>query len=78
MRSRTRHTRSLEVVSRRVAWFLIALCAWTLYVWITRVVIISGQDQTMGFKVVHGILAAISIAFGLGAGYVGYKALRSR
>ena len=78
MRSPTRHTRSLDGVSRRVAWFLIALCAWTLYVWITRVVIITGQDQTMGFKVVHDVLAAISCAFGLGAGYVGYKALRSR
>jgi hypothetical protein len=32
----------------------------------------------MGFKVVHGVLAAISIAFGLGAGYVGWRALRSR
>jgi hypothetical protein len=65
-------------VSKRVAWFLIALCAWTLYVWITRVVIIAGQDQTTGFKVVHDTLAAISIAFGLGAGYLGYKSLRSR
>ena len=78
MRSHTHHTRSLACVSRRVAWFLIALCAWTLYVWITRVVIISGQDQTTGFKVVHDVLAAISIAFGLGAGYVGWKSLRSR
>ena len=33
---RARRTRSLGGVSRRVAWFLIALCAWTLYVWITR------------------------------------------
>ncbi len=65
-------------MSRRAAWVLIALCAWTLYVWITRVVIIAGQDQTMGFKVVHDVLAAISIAFGLGAGWVGFKALRSR
>ncbi len=78
MRSRTRRSRSLGGVSRRIAWFLVALCAWTLYVWITRVVIIAGQDQTMGFKVVHDVLATISIAFGLGAGYVGYRALRSR
>jgi hypothetical protein len=78
MRSRTHRTRSLERVSRRVAWFLIALCAWTLYVWITRVVIIAGQDQSTGFKVVHDTLAAISIAFGLVAGYIGYRALRSR
>jgi hypothetical protein len=65
-------------VSRRVAWFLVALCAWTLYVWITRVVIIAGQDQSTGFKVVHDVLAVISIAFGLGAGYLGIKTLRSR
>ena len=78
MRLHTHRTRSLDHVSRRVAWFLIALCAWTLYVWITRVVIIAGQDQSTGFKVVHDVLAAISIAFGLGAGYVGWKSLRSR
>ena len=78
MRSSAHRTRSLDRVSRRVAWFLIALCAWTLYVWITRVVIIAGQDQSMGFKVVHDVLAAISISFGLGAGYFGWKTLRSR
>ena len=78
MRSSARRTRSLGGVSRRVAWFLIALCAWTLYVWITRVVIIAGQNQTTGFKVVHDVLAAISIAFGLGAGWLGWKALRAR
>jgi uncharacterized membrane protein (DUF485 family) len=78
MRLQTRRTRNLDRVSRRIAWFLIALCAWTLYVWITRVVIIAGQDQTLGFKVVHDVLAAISIAFGLGAGYFGWKALRAR
>jgi hypothetical protein len=63
-------------MSRRAAWTLIALCAWSLWVWITRVWIISGQDQTMGFKVVHGILAAGSIAFGLAAGWIGYRGLR--
>jgi hypothetical protein len=64
------------MISRRAAWMLVALCAWTLYVWITRIVIISGQDQSTGFKVVHGILAVISIAFGLAAGFVGYRRLR--
>jgi len=78
MRSSARRTRSLGGVSRRVAWFLVALCVWTLYVWITRVVIIAGQDQTTGFKVVHDVLAAISIAFGLGAGWLGLRALRAR
>ena len=63
-------------MSRRAAWTLVALCAWTLWVWITRVWIIAGQDQSMGFKVVHGILAAGSIAFGLAAGWMGYRGLR--
>jgi hypothetical protein len=64
-------------MSRRAAWTLIALCAWTLWVWITRVFTIAGQDQSTGFKVVHGILAAGSIAFGLAAGWIGYRGLRA-
>jgi len=63
-------------MSRRAAWTLIALCAWSIWVWTTRVWIIAGQHQTMGFKVVHGILAAGSIAFGLAAGWIGYRGLR--
>ena len=65
-------------MSRRAAWVLIALCAWTLYVWISRIVIMSGQDESTGFKVVHGILAVISIAFGLAAGWIGLRRLRRR
>lgn len=64
-------------MSRRQAYLLIAACIWTLYVWITRIVIISGQDQSAGFKVVHGILAAISIGFGLAIGRLGWRAIRS-
>jgi len=54
------------------------LCAWTLWVWITLISIIMGQDQSTGFKVVHTILAIGSIAFGLAAGWIGYRALKSR
>ena len=64
-------------MTRRQAYLLIAACIWTLYVWITRIVIISGQDQSAGFKVVHGVLAAISIAFGLAIGRLGWRARRS-
>lgn len=65
-------------MSRRVAWFLVALCAWTLFIWITLVVNISRQDRAIGFKVVHDVLAVISIAFAIGAGWLGIRALRSR
>jgi hypothetical protein len=65
-------------MSRRVAWFLIALCAWTLYVWISRLFIMAGQKgNSAGFIVVHTTLALISIAFGLVAGWIGLKALRA-
>jgi hypothetical protein len=64
-------------VTRKAAWVLIALCAWTLYVWITRIFIMAGQDESTGFKVVHGVLAVISIAFGLAAGWIGLRRLRA-
>jgi hypothetical protein len=63
-------------MSRRAAWTLIALCAWTLWVWITFMWIIGHQDHPMGFKVVHGIIAVGSIAFGIAAARIGYRALR--
>lgn len=65
-------------MTRRSAWLLVALCAWTLYVWITRLVIMAGQDESAGFKVVHAILAVVSIAFGLAAGWIGVRRLRVR
>jgi hypothetical protein len=55
---------------------LVALCAWTLYVWITRIFIMAGQDESAGFKVVHGVLAVISLAFGIAAGWIGVRRLR--
>jgi hypothetical protein len=65
-------------ISKRAAWVLLAACAWTLYVWVTRVWIMTGQDESAGFKVVHGLLALVSIAFGLAVGRIGWRALRSR
>jgi hypothetical protein len=65
-------------VSRRAAWVLIALCAWTLYVWISRLFIMAGQDESTAFKVVHGILAVISLVFGLAAGWIGWRRLRAK
>ena len=63
-------------LSRGAAWMLVALCAWTLYVWITRIWIIAGQHNSAGFVAVHVTLGIISIAFGLAAGYVGWRRLR--
>jgi hypothetical protein len=61
-------------VTRRQSRILIAAAVWTLYVWISRIVIMSGQDSSTGFKVVHGILALVSIGFGLAIGKIGWDA----
>jgi hypothetical protein len=63
-------------MSRRASWTLIALFAWTTWVWITFMWIIDHQDHPMSFKVVHGLLALGSIAFGIAAGWIGYRGLR--
>jgi hypothetical protein len=47
-------------------------------VWISRVAILAGQDNSTGFKVVHFTLAGISIAFGIAVGWIGIRALRLR
>lgn len=64
-------------LSRRSAVLLLAAGAWTLYVWVTRLWIMAGQDESTGFKVVHGVLAVVSIAFGLAIGRLGWRALRA-
>ena len=64
-------------MTRRQANLLIVACVWTIYVWISFIVIQSRQhDTSVGFKVVHGVLAAISIAFGVAIGRMGWRARR--
>jgi hypothetical protein len=65
-------------MTRRQANLLIVACAWTIYVWISFIVIQSRQsDTSTGFKVVHGVLAAISIAFGIAVGRIGWQARKA-
>lgn len=64
-------------MTRRQANLLLAACAWTLYIWISFVVIQTRQSTSVGFKVVHGVLALVSIAFGLAIGRMGWRARRS-
>jgi hypothetical protein len=65
-------------VSRRVSILLLAAGGWTLFVWVTRLVNMAGEDRSAGFYVVHGALAVISIGFGVAIGVVGWRALRTR
>ena len=40
-----------------------AFAVWTVWVWATRIWNILGDDRSVGFKVVHSVLALISVAF---------------
>ena len=65
-------------MTRRVSILLLAAGGWTLFVWVTRLFNMAGEDRSAAFYVVHGLLAVISIGFGLALGVVGWKALRAR
>ncbi|MDQ3945633.1 MAG: hypothetical protein M3357_10870 [Actinomycetota bacterium] len=64
-------------MTKRQARILLAAAAWTLYVWISRVVILAGGDESTGFKAVHFVLAAVSIGFALAVGRIGLSYWRS-
>jgi hypothetical protein len=51
---------------RRGGW-IAALAAWTIGVWAVRTPYILVHDHPAGFKVVHTVLAAISIALAISA-----------
>ena len=64
-------------LTRRQIRILLAAAGWTLYVWISRLVIMAGQDESTGFKVVHAALAFVSIGFAVAIGKIGWDARRS-
>lgn len=55
-------------VSRRDALVIRAFAAWTVYVWGTRIWNIVGDDERdTAFKVVHVVLAVVSVGFAVAA-----------
>ena len=57
---------------------LLVAAAWTAFVWIGRVVIMAGDDDhSTGFLVVHGGLAAVSLALAVPVGVIGWRLLRA-
>ena len=64
-------------MTRRQSNLLLAACAWTLYIWISFIVIQTRQHNGAAFEIVHGVLALISIAFGLAIGRMGWRARRN-
>lgn len=60
-------------MTKRQSRILLAAAAWTTYVWVSRLIIMAGQDESVGFKVVHVVLAAVSLAFGVAVGRIGWQ-----
>ncbi len=53
-------------MSRTDALILRTAAAWTIFIWVTRIRNILGDDaRSTGFKVVHSALALVSVAFAL-------------
>lgn len=63
-------------MTRRRSLVLLAASAWTLYVWITRLAILLPGDESVAFKVVHAVLAGVSLAFAVAVGWIGLDTLR--
>jgi small neutral amino acid transporter SnatA (MarC family) len=55
-----------EKVSRTDAIILRTAAAWTIFIWVTRIRNILGDEtRSTGFKAVHTVLALVSVAFAI-------------
>jgi hypothetical protein len=64
-------------MTRTQSLVLRAFAVWTVWVWGTRIWNIWGDDHGVGFKVVHSVLALVSVAFAV-ACWVIVSRVRSR
>ena len=56
---------------------LLAAAAWTIWVWVTRIWNILGDPaHDAAFKLVHSLLALVSVAFGIALGVIGLRMRR--
>ena len=56
---------------------LLAAAAWTIWVWVTRIWNILGDPaHDAAFKLVHSLLALVSVAFGIALAVVGLRMRR--
>lgn len=61
---------------RRRAWVLFAAAAWTAWVWLTRLRILLSDTQTAEFRLVHGVLIVVSLAFAVALAVIGWRMFR--
>ena len=65
-------------MTRGQANLLRAFSIWTVYVWVTRMWTIWRDDQSVGFKLVHTVLAVVSIGFAVACWIVVSRVRRRR
>ncbi|MDP8969688.1 MAG: hypothetical protein M3N52_04165 [Actinomycetota bacterium] len=61
---------------RRDGWALIAVAAWTAYVWINRAVLLLRDPDGDPALVVHSVLTVVSLATAVVVGAIGLRLLR--
>jgi uncharacterized membrane protein len=55
-------------MSRSTARIVVVFAAWTIFVWVTRIRNVLGDDErTTSFKVVHSVIALISVGLAVAA-----------
>jgi small neutral amino acid transporter SnatA (MarC family) len=55
-----------DVVSRTDALILRTAAVWTIFIWVTRIRNILGDEtRSTGFKAIHTVLALVSVAFAI-------------
>lgn len=68
--------RSRWVRIRRHAWILFAAAAWNAYVWLTRLGLVLDGRNSVPFRVVHGVLIVVSLAFAAALALIGWHLRR--
>jgi hypothetical protein len=62
--------------TRTRANILLAAAAWTIWIWVVRIWNILADQHPFGFKLVHSLLAIVSVAFGTAIGIIGWRMRR--
>ncbi len=61
-------------MTRRASTVLLATCGWTLFVWFVAVKNLVIDHHSAGFRIVHAVLAAVSIGLAIAVGVIGWRA----
>lgn len=60
-------------MQRRRGLFILAAAGWTAFVWLNRIRNLASDDRSLGFLVVHYVIAGVSLAFAAGLGVIGWR-----